>query len=35
MVTHSAANAAFSSRIVNLFDGKVVSDKSMGRSNHA
>jgi putative ABC transport system ATP-binding protein len=35
MVTHSAANAAFSSRIVNLFDGKVVSDKSMGRSNDA
>jgi putative ABC transport system ATP-binding protein len=31
MVTHSAANAAFSSRIVNLLDGKVVSDKSVGR----
>jgi putative ABC transport system ATP-binding protein len=31
MVTHSAANAAYSSRIVNLLDGKVVSDKSVGR----
>ena len=31
MVTHSAANAAFSNRIVNLLDGKVVSDKSVGR----
>jgi putative ABC transport system ATP-binding protein len=31
MVTHSAANAAFSGRIVNLLDGKVVSDKSAGR----
>ena len=31
MVTHSAANAAFSSRIVNLLDGKVVSDKAVGR----
>jgi len=28
MVTHSAANAAFSSRIVNLLDGKIVSDKA-------
>jgi putative ABC transport system ATP-binding protein len=27
MVTHSAQNASFSSRIVNLLDGKVVSDK--------
>jgi putative ABC transport system ATP-binding protein len=27
MVTHSAANASFSGRIVNLLDGKVVSDK--------
>jgi putative ABC transport system ATP-binding protein len=35
MVTHSAANAAFSGRVVNLFDGKVVSDKSVGRPNHA
>ena len=31
MVTHSASNAAFSSRIVNLLDGKVVSDKMSGR----
>jgi putative ABC transport system ATP-binding protein len=31
MVTHSAANAAFSSRIVNLLDGRIVSDKSAGR----
>jgi putative ABC transport system ATP-binding protein len=31
MVTHSAANAAFSSRIVNLLDGKIVSDKASGR----
>jgi putative ABC transport system ATP-binding protein len=31
MVTHSAPNAAFSSRIVSLLDGKVVSDKSQGR----
>jgi putative ABC transport system ATP-binding protein len=31
MVTHSAANAAFSGRIVTLLDGKVVSDKSVGR----
>jgi putative ABC transport system ATP-binding protein len=31
MVTHSAANAAFSSRIVNLLDGKIVSDKAAGR----
>jgi putative ABC transport system ATP-binding protein len=28
MVTHSAANAAFSRRIVSLLDGKVVSDKT-------
>jgi putative ABC transport system ATP-binding protein len=27
MVTHSAANAAFSSRIVSVLDGKIVSDK--------
>ncbi len=27
MVTHSATNAAFSSRIVSLLDGKIVSDK--------
>jgi putative ABC transport system ATP-binding protein len=31
MVTHSAANAAFSSRIVNLLDGKIVSEKRAGR----
>jgi putative ABC transport system ATP-binding protein len=31
MVTHSAENAAYSRRIVNLIDGKVVSDKSSGR----
>jgi hypothetical protein len=31
MVTHSAANAAFSSRIVSLLDGKIVSDKAAGR----
>jgi len=31
MVTHSADNAAYSRRIVNLIDGKVVSDKSSGR----
>jgi putative ABC transport system ATP-binding protein len=30
MVTHSAANAAFSSRVVHLLDGKVVSDKPRG-----
>jgi putative ABC transport system ATP-binding protein len=30
IVTHSAANAAFSSRIVNLLDGKIVSDKTAG-----
>ena len=35
MVTHSAGNAAFSSRIVNLLDGKIVSDKAAERSNHA
>jgi len=31
MVTHSATNAAFSSRIVNLLDGRIVSDKTSGR----
>jgi putative ABC transport system ATP-binding protein len=31
MVTHSASNAAFSSRIVSLLDGRVVSDKAQGR----
>jgi putative ABC transport system ATP-binding protein len=31
MVTHSAENAAYSRRIVNLIDGKVVSDKSSER----
>jgi putative ABC transport system ATP-binding protein len=31
MVTHSATNAAFSSRIVNLLDGKIVSDRAQGR----
>ncbi|HEV2701271.1 MAG TPA: ABC transporter ATP-binding protein [Steroidobacteraceae bacterium] len=31
MVTHSADNAAYSRRIVNLIDGKVVSDKSSER----
>ena len=31
MVTHSAANAAFSGRIVNLLDGKIVSDKAAVR----
>jgi hypothetical protein len=31
MVTHSAPNAAYSSRIVNLLDGKIVSDKPSGR----
>ena len=30
MVTHSATNAAFSSRIVNLLDGRIVSDKTSG-----
>jgi putative ABC transport system ATP-binding protein len=32
MVTHSPANAAFSSRIVNLLDGHVVSDNAVARS---
>ncbi len=32
MVTHSPSNAAFSSRIVNLLDGHVVSDKAVARS---
>jgi putative ABC transport system ATP-binding protein len=31
MVTHSADNAAYSRRIVNLIDGKVVSDQSSER----
>jgi hypothetical protein len=31
MVTHSVANASFSSRIVNLLDGKIVSDKTADR----
>jgi putative ABC transport system ATP-binding protein len=31
MVTHSAENAAYSSRIVSLLDGQVVSDKTPGR----
>ena len=31
MVTHSAANASFSGRIVNLLDGKIVSDKTADR----
>jgi putative ABC transport system ATP-binding protein len=31
MVTHSAPNAQFSSRIVSLLDGRVVSDKSQER----
>jgi putative ABC transport system ATP-binding protein len=31
MVTHSAANAAFSGRVVSLLDGKIVSDKSSGK----
>jgi putative ABC transport system ATP-binding protein len=31
MVTHSAANAAFSSRVVSVLDGKIVSDKSQSR----
>jgi putative ABC transport system ATP-binding protein len=31
MVTHSAPNAAFSKRIVNLLDGRIVSDRSTGR----
>jgi len=31
MVTHSAPNAAFGKRIVNLLDGKVVSDQSTRR----
>jgi putative ABC transport system ATP-binding protein len=30
MVTHSPSNAAFSTRIVNLLDGKIVSDKTAG-----
>jgi putative ABC transport system ATP-binding protein len=31
MVTHSAENAAYSGRVVNLLDGKIVSDKTSGR----
>jgi putative ABC transport system ATP-binding protein len=31
MVTHSAANAAFSSRIVSLLDGRIVSDRPQAR----
>ena len=31
MVTHSAPNASYSNRIVNLLDGKIVSDKASGR----
>ena len=31
MVTHSAANAAFSGRIVNLLDGRIVSEKRADR----
>jgi putative ABC transport system ATP-binding protein len=31
MVTHSPSNAAYSSRIVNLLDGRIVSDKAPGR----
>ncbi len=30
MVTHSASNAAYSGRMVNLLDGKIVSDKTAG-----
>ena len=35
MVTHSATNAAYSGRIVNLLDGKIVSDKTAGTLAHA
>jgi putative ABC transport system ATP-binding protein len=31
MVTHSAANASFSGRVVNLLDGRIVSDKTADR----
>jgi putative ABC transport system ATP-binding protein len=31
MVTHSASNASFSGRIVNLLDGRIVSDKTASR----
>jgi putative ABC transport system ATP-binding protein len=31
MVTHSAANAAFSNRVVSVLDGKIVSDKIQAR----
>ena len=30
MVTHSAQNASFGTRVVNLFDGRVVSDQARG-----
>ncbi|MEP7314905.1 MAG: ABC transporter ATP-binding protein [Pseudomonadota bacterium] len=30
MVTHSAENAAYSGRVVNLLDGRIVSDKTSG-----
>jgi putative ABC transport system ATP-binding protein len=30
MVTHSAANAAFSNRVVSVLDGRIVSDKALG-----
>jgi putative ABC transport system ATP-binding protein len=30
MVTHSAANAAFSNRVVSVLDGRIVSDKAQG-----
>jgi putative ABC transport system ATP-binding protein len=33
MVTHSAANAAISRRIVSVLDGKIVSDKPRGSAN--
>jgi putative ABC transport system ATP-binding protein len=32
MVTHSAPNAQFSKRVVNLLDGKVVSDRANGQA---
>jgi putative ABC transport system ATP-binding protein len=35
MVTHSQTNAAFSRRIVNLLDGKIVSDKGRGALKYA
>lgn len=30
MVTHSAENASFGTRVVSLFDGKIVADKAQG-----